>query len=366
MTSTVTAALCGVIASGDIPADDAVSLDEWWDEAAATDVEALLAAIVHRGGARVAEPARARAMARLREATARELARHEELRRIGDALAGGGIRALLLKGAGLAYTTYSDPRLRPGDDIDLFIARSELEGAESALSRAGYGRAVEPDAELASMQRHYLRADGGVHWVDLHWRVSNRHVFAGVLEFEECWRRSIPVPALSPAARTLGVVDALLLACVHRVAHHPGTPSLLWLYDVHLLARQLTPGDAEDLASLAERHDVRAVIRAGLDRARELFGTPLDGRLLDRLRAGGDEPTARFVGALPTQAALLRSDLRSMRSTASRFGLLREHLLPSAAYMRARYPRWPALLLPLAYVHRAATGAPRWLRRPVR
>jgi hypothetical protein len=30
--------------------------------------------------------------------------------------------------------------------------------------------------------------------------------------------------------------------------------------------------------------------------------------------------------------------------------------------MRERYPRWPAALLPLAYVDRIVRGAPKWFR----
>ena len=45
--------------------------------------------------------------------------------------------------------------------------------------------------------------------------------------------------------------------------------------------------------------------------------------------------------------------------------LVGAHLLPSRAYMRSIYPGWPAITLPLAYIHRAVRGAPAWFRRPL-
>ena len=368
MASVATQVLCRVLAEDALPPGlDPARLDEIWEHATWTSVDELLAAILCRPGTDIPAAARDRAISRLRDATARELARHRELRRLIDCCKAAGVRTLLIKGAGLAYTIYSDPRLRPGDDIDLFIARESLDTTESALQQAGYRRQVEPDSDLASMQRHYARAEPGgqEHCVDLHWRVANRQVFAGVLDFEAAWTASIPVLPLGLSARTLGVPDALLLACVHRVAHHPGHVGLLWLWDVHLLAGRLTSATADALVQHADRAGVRAVLASGLDLSRRLFGTAIEQRLLDDLTSPGrHEPSARFLGTSFSQIELLRSDVAAAGSLTSRLRLLREHLFPGREYMRAKYAHWPPALLPFAYVHRIARGAPKWLRRP--
>ena len=59
-----------------------------------------------------------------------------------------------------------------------------------------------------------------VHVVDLHWRIANPQRVRPVLAYEELAAAAEPVPALAPRARGLRRVHALLLACVHRVAHH--------------------------------------------------------------------------------------------------------------------------------------------------
>ena len=57
-------------------------------------------------------------------------------------------------------------------------------------------------------------AGAPVHVVDLHWRIANPQAFGRVLEYEELAAAAEPLPALSPSARGLGRVHALMLACV--------------------------------------------------------------------------------------------------------------------------------------------------------
>jgi hypothetical protein len=349
---------------------DELALDDIWALATFASVDELLADIIVRA---TKPPAYAeacpetrlheRAVARLHEATVREMLRARELRRIWGPIVAAGVRCLLMKGAGLAYTVYPEPRLRPAGDVDLFIERGDLERLEMALREAGYRRRVEPDAEAASMQRHYARAEAGIeHCVDVHWRVSNRHVFADAVPFARAWDASIGVTAF-PGARTLGAIDALLLACLHRVAHHDDHGDLLWLWDIHLLAIGLSERERTELLRTAGEARMRAVVAHGLALARDRFATAGAASLVDQLRAAaGDEPSARFLERGRSQAQLVASDLAVAGSLATRARIVREHLFPGIAYMRAQFPRWPAPLLPFAYVYRIARGAPRWLR----
>lgn len=361
--------LCRVLVEGALPPElTSAELDAIWAHATWRSVDELLAAIITKECA----PEGSRAADRLRDATAREMLRFRALRSIVDAVGAAGLRVLLMKGAGLAYTVYPEPHLRPAGDIDLFIARDSLEATEAALGSIGYRRQREPDAELASMQRHYLlQQPGGVeHVVDLHWRVANRHLFADAVPFEQAWAGSEPVPRLGGAARTLGTVDALMLACLHRVAHHDDHPDLIWLWDIHLLAGRLGDDQAETLLQRAAASGMRGVIAHGIGLAATRFGTNVGSSgtqaLLDRLTADTSvEPSAAFIAARARQVDLLRTDLASIGSARQRLRLLREHLLPGTAYMRARYPAWPRPLLPLAYLYRIARGAPKWFRRSV-
>lgn len=363
----VQSALCMLLSAGSLSGGlDEAALDALWEQARADDVDVLVAGPLLRSLEGRHPSLEQRLAQRLREAELRSLLRHRELCRVTAGFAGESVPVLLLKGAGLAYTVYPEPHLRPSRDIDLFIRHDSRTAAARALAGCNYSRMREPDGELAAAQAHYARSDahGINHFIDLHWRVSNARVFEEVLGFDDAWAGSRLVPALEPAARTLGDEQALLLACVHRVAHHQDDPSLLWLWDIHLLAAQLGDREWEGFMERAATTGMRAVSARGLELARRRFGTPVRPEVLERLTAPGRaEPAARFLGGRLRFIDVVRADLAASRRWTERAALLREHLFPSRTYMHALYPRCPGVLLPLAYGDRLIRGAPKWWRR---
>lgn len=303
--------------------------------------------------------------AELRHAAIVDAIRTRELQAVLSALTGAGIHAILFKGAALAYTHYPRPELRPRSDTDLLIPLGARDAVESVLLRLGYRRPTEIDSALAVGQFHFVKTDdvGVEHALDVHWRLSNVRAFAAVLTYDELVRAEAAVPALGPHAWTVSKIHALLVACVHRIAHHGDATYLLWLFDVHVLARSLTTADRDAFVALASAKRVRAVCARTLSLAQDAFGD-LDTAWVESLSttSGVDEPTALFVGGGLHQIDILKSDL-SATAWGAKLQLLREHLFPPPSYMRERYPRWPTLLLPLAYARRIVVGAPRWLRR---
>lgn len=300
----------------------------------------------------------------VRLAAARELAASRDVSRLLEAADGAGLDLLLLKGTALAYTHYKQPHLRPRNDIDLFVRQADIGRFEAVLSALGFARAPEPDAGLWTAQRHYAKTSpAGTSHVDLHWRVVNPQVFAGVLLFDDVWARSANVASLGPFARTLAPADTLLLACVHRVAHHQDRVNLLWLWDVHLVASGLSAAGWEQFLAAAAAARVQAICARGLELAHECFGTSIPDAVLQTLGAARHEPAASFLGDGLRTVDVARADLAALTSWRRKLALVREHLCPPLAYMRVRYPGCPPVLLPFAYVHRAVRGAPKWFER---
>ena len=304
----------------------------------------------------------------LRSAAITDLYREYELRRVLGLLAAGGVKALLLKGAALAYTVYAAPHLRPRGDLDLLIAHTDLQAADQALLAAGWLRAVEHDHESITTQRHYVPGEAArfAENLDLHWKIAVPRVFGDALGFEELASRAVPVRSLGSDALVLSAPDALFLACLHRVAHHGDTENLLWLWDIHLLASSLSDDERTLFADLADQRSMRAVCARGLELAEARFATPCAPDLIATLRqrAGSvDEPSARFLRGGTRQIDLLRFELATAGNWRARLALVSAHLFPNAAYVRAIYPRWPAAALPLAYLDRIVRGSPKWFRR---
>src|SRR5262249_20869353 len=153
------------------------------------------------------------------------------------------------------------PELRPRSDTDLLIPAEARDSVASVLSRLGYRQPPEIDSDLAVGQFHFVKIDdvGLEHAFDVHWRLSNVRAFPGGVSYEDLARDAVPVPVLGAHAWSASAVHALLVACVHRVAHHADTTYLLWLFDVTLLSRSLTAVDREAFVALASATRMRAV-----------------------------------------------------------------------------------------------------------
>ncbi len=297
-----------------------------------------------------------------------EIARREALVGVLTQFARAGIRSLLLKGAQLAYTHYRRPWLRPRLDTDLLVAPGDRSRANEVLQTMGYRPGTHFGGELVTHQR-LLERDTPNAWIDvldLHWKIANPHVFADALTFEELDRDAVPIAGLGPNARGLSDVHAFVLACIHRVAHHRNSERLIWLYDIHLLARGMGAERRAQAAELATATRLRSVCESGLATALARFPAPVqDGWLapLEATGAGGREPSAAFLRSGWRPIDTLDSDLRALGGWKAKSTLIREHLFPPVAYIRRAYDVSSPALVSLAYVHRIATGAGRWILR---
>lgn len=349
---------------------------ELWALAAREGVECLLAQRLQSGGRPPVDVSRtARDLASrtardvLARATVLEELRRRELVRLTGAFADSGVRVLLMKGGAWAYTLYSTPILRSRLDTDLLVGEWDRDAAHRVLLALGYEPAVESVMVLASAQRHYgcLDAHGAEHFVDLHWRATSPLTFANALPFARLWPRSVPIAALG-GARTLSDADALMLACLHRLAHHGDDSTLRWLMDIHLLAGGLRSPDWAVVVHEARFNGLSAVCARSLARARERFGTRAPAGVIESLaadRSPAIDPV--FLGRGVSPLGIFVSDWRAVGTWAGRLRLLRDHLCPAPSYIRARYGgRHPQWALPLLYVHRGVTGLGRWLAGHVR
>jgi hypothetical protein len=356
---------------GDSPIDDtSVSLD-LVDAAEAHLVDALLARRLASTGPLSTSPAacpeRSRGGARLNALAAAHaalsVAHDRELTRALGHLAAAGVSPVVIKGAHLAHTIYPSPDLRPRGDSDLVIAQDEQAALVAHLETAGYHRMDHVRGRLILGQCHFQRTDdlGVKHALDVHWRVAAPLVFRHVLPAAELRRSRVPLPALGPDAWGPRRAHALIIACVHLVAHHRHSPLLLWLHDIARLAEAFDQDEARAFLDTAAAAGVSAVCAAALNHARRYFDGPallslaLGAETAGRARA---EPSARVLtAARPIDDVWL--DLQVSEGWRERAALLREHLWPDAQYMRGRAGGggW----LPLAYARRALAGAGKWM-----
>ncbi len=297
---------------------------------------------------------------------AMEMAERAELRRLVAAIRTSGVEMLLMKGASLAYDVYPDPAWRVRCDVDLLIRPGDRDRVRSCLNELGYVFEPQVAGRLATYQFHGVRVDeqGVQHVCDVHWKIANPQRFADLVKFDELAQAALPIPALGPDARGLGRAHALWLACVHQAAHHANRDALPWLYDVHLLVEVLDAANLARFIALTERTGVRRICLHTLLMAKALFDTNIPPTALAALEAApADEPSALFLrpGLLPLDVLL--DDLRVLPGWGARLTLLKEHLFPSAAYVRDTCAQGSSAPLPWLYLRRIVTGASKWVTK---
>ncbi len=342
--------------------------DPFWSTAEAHRVHLLIAAFARATDAISVWSTAAAGHARAADvdAIATQALRDHELRRVLDRLGAGGVSCLLMKGAAIAHTHYPSPHLRPRSDTDILIPADAAARAATILQADGYQQAVETSGALATFQSHFFRdgAVGTLHALDMHTRIANPQVFAHSVDYETLAAARVAIPALGSWAFAPAPGHALVLACIHHAAHHPGADHLLWLWDLHLLAAALDEVESDRFVQMASRAAMREVCARTLVLAAP-FGETGVRSLVSRVRPAADElpePSAQFLAGGLRLVDILALDLAAL-AWRDRVSLLREHMFPSRAYMRSMYRDWPTLLLPAAYLHRLVSGVPKWLRR---
>lgn len=290
--------------------------------------------------------------------------RHKAL--LGDllgAMANVGVRALLLKGTALAYDLYPLPSTRARGDSDVLVAREDLAAARSVLNGLGYR--LQPLEEgiaddLALQEVWSLRcAAGTTHHIDLHWQLINAPALAGLLDFATCSADPLVLPRLGPTALAMNRPLTLLHSCIHRAMHltspyivggvtYYGGDRLIWARDIDLLAGALSDVEWSALTDQAIAQGVAAVCGNGLDLARRTMGTSVPDVVTRRFaNVCGERASTYLLGA--GQARRTWLDFRAIAGSRRKLAYIAARALPSARFMRGKYPQLADR--PLALLH---------------
>lgn len=297
----------------------------------------------------------------VRQQLALASAREPHLKGVLGAFADAGVDVLLIKGAHLAYSVYTDPALRPRNDTDLLVRPSHQKRARRVLESLGYRRQPAITGVAVQGQAIFDREDAPGCVLDVHERLASPIVAAGIFDFPRLWNQSLPIPALGAMARGPDPLDAIAIAAIHLAAHHPRERGLLWLFDLHLLTRTLSESDIIRLARTAKDRQIGSLLATVLAKAHARFPTPGAAAIVAALPFDASEPSAALLRERPAaEQALL--DVKTLRGVRARLAYIAGHLFPPADYMRRRYA--PDSRAPLAwlYLARLATGSGKWLR----
>jgi len=283
-----------------------------------------------------------------------------------EAFAEKNMVALLLKGTAVAYDLYPSPASRARGDSDLLVAASKLVNARAIFTRLGYRRQSPDEAiadDLALQEVWTLTCDAGTqHHFDLHWQLLNAPALRGVLAFGDCAANPLPLPQLGPNARSMNRVLTLLHTCVHRAMHltspyfvdgvtYYGGDRLIWAKDIDLLAGALSGAEWAKFSALAVYQGVATVSLDGLQMAQRLLGTGIPQEVVETLGSVEEEQASTYLLS-SGQAQRAWKDLLTIRGRTRKFAYLAARALPSASFMRAKYPGLDRRPLTLLYLRR--------------
>jgi putative nucleotidyltransferase-like protein len=299
----------------------------------------------------------------VRAQAAEELLRHKELRSVVSALAAESLSPIFLKGTALAYSVYDAPSSRPRIDTDVLVRRDEVNRVRKVMAGMGYAAPLLCNGDVLFCQFPLQKTtDAGiVHTFDFHWKISTQSLFADVLMFDEAAARAIALPPLGAHARTLAPIDALLLACIHPVMHHRNAESLIWLFDIHLLASALSEQEFERFAEMAIAKRVAAICAHQLTAATAKLGTRIPEAAIRKMTTGRQrESSAVYLRPNRRWLDELMSSIRGLPRWGDRLRLIREVAIPDHTYMLRAYgfdgSRLGVALLPVLYLHRLLFG----------
>jgi hypothetical protein len=304
-----------------------------------------------------------------------ELRHQAILQEVFSKLAAAGVRPVVFKGTALAYALYPEGALRSRGDTDLIIPPQTQALVSDILTQLGFKRETGMSGESVSYQASFTRTElaGDSHTLDVHWRINNSELLSRMFSHEELLRHAQPLPELGPEALAAGPVHALLLACMHRATHkhnpyyvdgvaYYSGDRLIWLYDIHLLAKSFTSAQWDEFLHLADQKGLRSVCREGLELARISFHTVIPEHVLAALEnTGQTEVVARYFasGVLHQQWM----DFCAIPGITHKLEFLAETVIPPASYMRQKYPQAKPGSLPWLYLRRATGGILKRLQR---
>ncbi|MFH1386587.1 MAG: nucleotidyltransferase family protein [bacterium] len=277
----------------------------------------------------------------------------KQMKEILKAFEQNDIQVLALKGVALARRIYKDPALRPTGDIDLLVEPEKVIKARDILAKIGYKpgtRMYECFSYLyTDEQYYYFGKKHNYDMVELHWDI---HPYSWIRmrgELPKVLARAITVEKERLVFKTLNPVDDLVYLAIHQMFTHNQDVRLIWLYDIAILAQQLSLPEGEEAIKKSRAWQGEL----GLKRCLELGALWFGIKAPDWAREL--QPSKTEV-KLYVSSGYLRNPLRNIGSPVLNFrekvGLLFHVIFPPPYYMRTRYAPASGWQLPFSYMRR--------------
>jgi hypothetical protein len=291
----------------------------------------------------------------LRTAAWREELRTRTYRRICRnvfaALAGKQIPAIVLKGAALAETVYSNPALRHSHDIEILVEDRELEKIVGLFISLGF----TPSRKASRVGSENIEL---IHESALP-LVLRRELFQipfyNAALSDICSRTQIAIICDIPV-RVLSPADALFHVCGH-AAYSPSRESFRWISDAWFIIHKHPDLDWDLLLDCARWSHLALPLWVMFDFLSKDLNAPVPRSFLDRVsfaasRNKSIEGELALLGARSSPRGGFRNLIRKTRNWSGRALIIKWMVFPSPTYVRWVSQTRGLWLLPLQYFYR--------------
>jgi hypothetical protein len=223
------------------------------------------------------------------ENTRRNLFLTGELGKLLAVFDGQNIPVISYKGLVLAESVYGNLSLRQFNDFDLLIRREDIPRTNELLFSLGYAftRPHSKNQIAANLkyaiESEFFRNDGKVN-LDVHWSVAPKELRLDAYD-NQVWQRAVPHKIAGVTARTLSLVDHMLVLCLHGSKPVHGWLRLSWICDIAEMAHQFSEADWQLLWQYSVSCGVERMVDLGLFLASDLPAAPLPAPTLERIQA---------------------------------------------------------------------------------
>jgi hypothetical protein len=294
--------------------------------------------------------------------------------RIEPALAVAGQKMIILKGMALAGTLYSLPGMRPMQDMDVLVHRTDLPMIITTLKSLGY--ATEKESLLLSDlpdYGHHIGMKGahvGVQSLELHYSLMAPRKEYFKLDMEWFFSQtellrsspSISMGRSSPSSSmgrgsllTFTPAAHLLHLALHLMIHHgEGEIDLLHYYDIHLLLERWGERiNWDKLVQSARGMNLDYVVFSVLQGCSERFDTTIP-KVFTQAPSGHSAQLVKQFIETRRKLILTKHSENYLKALAgqpfiSQIKVLLRFAFPQPEFMRQRYAIKPVWLWPLTY-----------------
>lgn len=252
-----------------------------------------------------------------------------------------GVSPLILTGAALAETVYSNISMRPMADIDLLIQEESIETVNECLTPLGYS--LQGNEDLTFYRKIPFPVS-----LDFHYGIW----YMPDATLQRLWQESRPVSIAGTSALTMPADETLIYTAAHAAVHHGALTSTA-LEDINCICRFYQPTlDWDKIVKKVKEYNLNVPIRHILSEAKLAKGAPIPGDALDRLRPSSlfqrvESGIYKSIFRAPPAANighLLK--LLSKKGIRGKITFLVDFMFPSRAFIARRYNVSKPLFIP--------------------